>query len=139
MSEPSQPDSPTSYLKSHHVLIFIVVITFLLVFHFRHKIIALHDRYRTSNRIRRGHYTNLGSFEDDIANGLTSDNFDLEANNSNDTRKGLSEDAKLKIKEIMVNKGLSFDEARAEYTRNTLKKNNIDENGVPRDPKLVTF
>lgn len=83
----------------------------------------------------------MQSFEDDVASGLSSSNFDLESNNiaTNDNRAGLSESAKLQIKKIMEEKGVSFDDARLEYTRNELSKNNIDENGVPRDPKLVMF
>lgn len=39
----------------------------------------------------------------------------------------------------MNTKGVGFDEARLEYTRSELNKNDIDENGLPRDPKLVVF
>ena len=81
----------------------------------------------------------MGTFEGDINDGLSSLNFDLEANNSNDSRKGLSEAAKEEVKKIMNTKGISFDEARLEYTRSELNKNNIDENGLPKDPKLVVF
>jgi len=128
-------------VKSQHVLLVIIILVCLLVFHFRHKIIELHDRYRTRSRIDSGYYSNLQSFEDDVASGLSSSNFDLESNNiaTNDNRAGLSESAKLQIKKIMEEKGVSFDDARLEYTRNELSKNNIDENGVPRDPKLVMF
>ncbi|AOW30421.1 hypothetical protein MG5_04975 [Candida albicans P57072] len=134
-------ESGKSRVKSQHVLLVIIILVCLLVFHFRHKIIELHDRYRTRSRIDSGYYSNLQSFEDDVASGLSSSNFDLESNNiaTNDNRAGLSESAKLQIKKIMEEKGVSFDDARLEYTRNELSKNNIDENGVPRDPKLVMF
>ena len=87
-------------VKSQHVLLVIIILVCLLVFHFRHKIIELHDRYRTRSRIDSGYYSNLQSFEDDVASGLSSSNFDLESNNiaTNDNRAGLSESAKLQIK-----------------------------------------
>ena len=73
-----------------------------MLFHFRLKIIARIERYRTERRFNGGFYTNLESFQDDIANGLTSNNFDLEANNlsTGDSRSGLSIDAKLEIKKL---------------------------------------
>lgn len=134
-------DSSFGYIKSHHILIFILVVACLLLFHFRHKIIARIERYRSERRLNAGYYSNLESFEGDVASGLTSSNFDLEANNisSGDSRAGLSEYAKLEIKKIMEQKNISFDEARLEFTKNKLNQNNIDDQGVPKDPKLVTF
>lgn len=129
----------TSFIKSHYVLIVLCIVLLGIIFHLRHKIGELLDRYRTRRRIQQGYYQNLGSFEGDVNDGLSSLNFDLEANNLNDTRKGLSETAKEEIKKIMNTKGVSFDEARLEYTRSELNKNDIDENGLPRDPKLVVF
>lgn len=138
-----QPSDPThlstSFIKSHYVLIVLCIVLLGIIFHLRHKIGELLDRYRTRRRIQQGYYQNLGSFEGDVNDGLSSLNFDLEANNLNDTRKGLSETAKEEIKKIMNTKGVSFDEARLEYTRSELNKNDIDENGLPRDPKLVVF
>ncbi|KAI5959125.1 hypothetical protein CANMA_004143 [Candida margitis] len=128
-----------SFLESHYVLIIACIVILGLVFHLRHKIGELLDRYRTRRRIQQGYYHNLGSFEGDINDGLSSLNFDLEANNSNDTRQGLSQIAKEEIKKIMQTKGISFDEARLEYTKGELNKNNIDDDGLPRDPKLVVF
>lgn len=91
-------------------------------------------------RIRLEGYTHLPSFQRDIESGLTSDNFDLETNNSDDGRKGLDEYAKSKILKIMAdNPGLSFDEARLQYTREVLSKNQIGPDGMPLDPRTVTF
>ncbi|KAI5954173.1 hypothetical protein KGF57_003922 [Candida theae] len=129
----------SSFIRSHYVLIISCIVFFGIIFHLRHKLGELLDRYRTRRRIQQGYYQNLGSFEGDINDGLTSTNFDLEANNLNDSRKGLSEAAKVEIKKIMSTKGISFDEARLEYTRHELNRNDIDENGLPRDPKLVVF
>ncbi|KAK6465970.1 hypothetical protein DFJ63DRAFT_311050 [Scheffersomyces coipomensis] len=130
----------TAEIKSHHVLIFALIVAAGLLFHFRHKIAEAHDRYRTRQRARNGFYDRLNPFEQEIADGLSSSNFDLEANvNSGDQRKGLSTEAKAEIKTIMDNQGISFDEARLQYTRSQLNENNIDSNGMPKDPKLVTF
>ncbi|CAX41367.1 uncharacterized protein YCL012C orthologue, putative [Candida dubliniensis CD36] len=136
-------DSYSSFVGQSklNILLVIIILVCFLAFHFRHKIIELHDRYRTRSRIDNGYYSNLQSFEDDIASGLSSSNFDLESNNiaTNDNRPGLTESAKVQIKKIMKEKGVSFDDARLEYIRNELSRNNIDENGVPNDPKLVMF
>lgn len=91
-------------------------------------------------RIRLDGYSHLPSFQRDIESGLTSDNFNLVLNNSEDTRKGLDENAKGKIQEIMKqNPELSFDEARLKYTREVLAKNQVGPDGMPLDPKTVTF
>lgn len=37
------------------------------------------------------------------------------------------------------NPNLSFDQARLAFTKSKMLSNNIDENGLPKDPKLVTF
>ncbi|KAI3405098.2 hypothetical protein KGF56_002054 [Candida oxycetoniae] len=141
-------DSPStstsmSYLKSHYVIILILVIGCFLLFHFRFKLAELHDRYRTRRRMGQGYYTSIdtSSFQDDINDGLNSASFDLEANNltREDPRNGLDEQAKEEIKRIMKSKSMSFDEARLEYVRGEFAGNNIDENGVPKDPKLVTL
>lgn len=61
-------------------------------------------------------------------------------NNSDDPRKGLDENAKNKIQDIMKqNPELSFDEARLRYTREELAKNQVGPDGMPLDPKTVTF
>ncbi|KAL1936100.1 hypothetical protein VTP01DRAFT_234 [Rhizomucor pusillus] len=83
--------------------------------------------------------TTIGSFEDDIEDGLTSSYFDLEANlEQNDQRAGLKD--KEEILKIMKKQKVSFDEARLIRQQRLLKKNNIDPaTGLPLDPKFVTF
>ncbi|ODV82052.1 uncharacterized protein CANTADRAFT_39643, partial [Suhomyces tanzawaensis NRRL Y-17324] len=127
-----------SRVKSHHVLLLSVIIAALVIFHFRHKIAEAHDRYRT--RRRSGGYLGLSGFQDDIERGLTSSTFDLEQNiASSDSRLGLLEAATQEITRIMRREGLTFDQARLAYTQRQLDSNGIDKDGVPRDPKLVTF
>lgn len=126
-------------VKSHHILIFFLVIAVLVCFHFRHRIAQWHDRYRTRNRMR---YSSVGSngFEEDIENGLTSDTFDLHSNIENqDSRDGLLQAATESIKRIMRSEGVSFDEARLRYFRDELQDNGIGPDGIPTDKKTVTF
>ncbi|KAI8584504.1 hypothetical protein K450DRAFT_216676 [Umbelopsis ramanniana AG] len=84
--------------------------------------------------------TSAGSFEDDIEDGLTSSNFDIEEHNieEGDSRAGLKN--KEEILKIMKRQGCSFDEARLIRQQRLLKKNNIDPaTGLPLDPKFVSF
>ena len=118
-------------------LIIIGIIVVLLLFHLRHKIAAFHDRYRANRRAR---YSRLSSgFQQDIDDGFTSMNFDLESANSDDSRQGLNSVATLEIKEIMESEGLTFDDARWRYTQEVFGKNDVGADGKPRDPRTVTF
>lgn len=128
-----------SKVKSHHILIFFLIIAGLVCFHFRHRIAQMHDRYRTRNRTR---YSSVGGngFELDIENGLTSDTFDLHSNLENeDSRDGLLQAATESIKRTMQKYGVSFDEARLRYFQDELQDNGIGSDGVPTDSKTVTF
>lgn len=127
-----------SSVKSHHIVLIFVVLGALLVFHFRHRIAEAHDRFRTRRRMR---YASVSSsFADDLEDGLSSANFDIEANiASGDLRLGLLEAATAEIKRSMASKGLLFDEARLQYLQGQLGLNNIGADGVPLDPRTVTF
>lgn len=75
--------------------------------------------------------TTLGSFEDDIQDGLTSSQFDLEANlDQDDQRAGLKD--KEEILKIMKKQKVSFDEARLIRQQRLLKKNVSDMGFVTR-------
>ncbi|CDH60797.1 hypothetical protein RO3G_04384 [Lichtheimia corymbifera JMRC:FSU:9682] len=120
--------------------IFIVVI--LVCWLLRKRILDLANRGADQmNRLLGYHLlpTTLGSFEDDIEDGLTSSQFDLEANiDQDDQRAGLKD--KEEILKIMKKQKVSFDEARLIRQQRLLKKNNIDPaTGLPLDPKFVTF
>lgn len=67
--------------------------------------------------------TSAGSFEEDLEDGLTSSNFDIEAHNleEGDSRAGLKN--KEEILKIMKRQGCSFDEARLIRQQRLLKKN----------------
>ena len=84
------------------------------------------------------------SFSDDMEAGLSSSSFNLSGNiSSGDSRAGLDDDAKREIRNIMkgswIRAPMSFDEARRVYMERTLERQGIGRDGMPRDPKLVTF
>ncbi len=86
-------------------------------------------------------YTRLpSSFRDDIEAGLTSPEFDLSDNvEAGDSRRGLDDAGKREVMRIMKRRGVDFDEARRIYTQDRFKKNGIGADGIPRDPKFVSF
>ncbi|KAI9491370.1 hypothetical protein BDB00DRAFT_874412 [Zychaea mexicana] len=125
------------------ILLGVFLIIILVCFLLRKQIYEVANRGADQmNRLLGYHLlpTTLGSFEDDIDDGLTSSQFDLEANNveNNDQRAGLKD--KEEILKIMKKQKVSFDEARLIRQQRLLKKNNIDPaTGLPLDPKFVTF
>ena len=86
-------------------------------------------------------YTRLpSSFTNDIESGFTSSDFDLSTNvASGDSRAGLDQQAKREVQRIMKSRNVGFDEARRTYTEARFAKNNIGPDGLPRDPKFVSF
>ena len=76
----------------------------------------------------------------DVESGFTSSAFDLSSNvMEGDSRGGLDAKAKRDVQRLMKRRGISFDEARRVYTEQRFAKNNIGADGVPRDPKFVSF
>nr|Q876Z1.1 RecName: Full=UPF0357 protein AAL017W; Flags: Precursor [Eremothecium gossypii ATCC 10895]AAO21871.1 YCL012Cp [Eremothecium gossypii] len=102
-------------------------------------------RYKTSEfmvrlRSRFGGYTSINDhFVRDLEDGFSSQNFDLTSANSNDTRSGLDEASKQEIRRIMEEQGLGFDQARLVYTTRKFGAHGIAPDGMPLDPKVVTF
>lgn len=92
---------------------------------FRKKIVDLANRGANQMNRMLGYHllpTTIGSFEDDIHDGLTSSQFDLEANlEQHDQRAGLKD--KKEILKIMRKQKVSFDEARLIRQQRLLKKN----------------
>jgi len=81
-----------------------------------------------------------GSFSDDAAAGLHSSTFDLSGNIENgDSRGGLDERGKREVQRIMKARGVGFDEARRLSMLDTFSKQGIGADGLPRDPKFVSF
>lgn len=79
------------------------------------------------------------SFRDDVEAGLHSADFDMTANVEGDSRSGLDENGKREVLSIMKRRGVNFDEARRIYMEVAFKKAGIGSDGVPRDPKFVSF
>jgi hypothetical protein len=80
------------------------------------------------------------SFAGDIDAGLTSDTFDLSGNvEAGDSRGGLDNAAKQEVLKIMKKRRMNFDQARKAYMENRFKANGIGADGLPRDPKFVSF
>ncbi|CAL3966066.1 hypothetical protein PZA11_002841 [Diplocarpon coronariae] len=80
------------------------------------------------------------SFSADIENGLSSSDFDLSGNlASGDSRRGLDDKSKREIIKIMKSRRVNFDEARRIHTEGRFAKNNIGPDGLPKDPKFVSF
>ncbi|KAI9049437.1 hypothetical protein LZ554_006470 [Drepanopeziza brunnea f. sp. 'monogermtubi'] len=80
------------------------------------------------------------SFSADIESGLSSSDFDLTGNlASGDARRGLDDKSKREIQNIMKSRRVNFDEARRIHTEGRFAKNNIGPDGLPRDPKFVSF
>jgi len=71
---------------------------------------------------------------------LSSSAFDLSGNVSGgDSRRGLDDASKREIMKIMKSRRVNFDEARRIHTEGRFAKNNIGPDGLPRDPKFVSF
>ncbi|KAI9013823.1 hypothetical protein CLU79DRAFT_838731 [Phycomyces nitens] len=122
------------------ILIFLLII--LLLWALRNPIKSGANKLADhTNRLLGYHLlpTTIGSFENDIEDGLTSSQFDLEANlEENDNRAGLKD--KEEILKIMKKNNVSFDEARLIRQKRLLRKNGIDpDTGLPLDPKFVSF
>ena len=76
----------------------------------------------------------------DVESGFTSTDFDLSANvMDGDARGGLDAKGKRDVQRLMRTRRIGFDEARRVYTEQRFAKNNIGADGVPRDPKFVSF
>lgn len=76
----------------------------------------------------------------DVENGLTSADFDLSSNvMEGDSRGGLDQKSKAAVQRIMKRRGVGFDEARRIYMQDRFRREGIGEDGVPRDPKFVSF
>ena len=86
-------------------------------------------------------YTRLpNDFMGDVESGFTSNDFDLTSNiTEGDSRAGLDTKGKRDVQRLMKTRGIGFDEARKVYMEQRFAKNNIGADGLPRDPKFVSF
>jgi hypothetical protein len=80
------------------------------------------------------------TFMGDVEGGFTSADFDLTSNiTEGDSRQGLDPKSKREIQRIMKVRGIGFDEARKVYMERSFKKAGIGNDGIPNDPKFVSF
>ena len=88
-----------------------------------------------------GGYSRLPtSFMGDVESGFTSSSFDLTSNvTEGDSRAGLDQKGKRDVQRLMRTRAISFDEARRVYMEQRFAKNGIGPDGLPRDPKFVSF
>ena len=56
-----------------------------------------------------------------------------------DSRGGLDLQGKREVQRIMRQRRVGFDEARRMYIESRFAKNNIGADGLPNDPKFVSF
>ncbi|KAK9379821.1 uncharacterized protein V2V93DRAFT_372432 [Kockiozyma suomiensis] len=104
----------------------------------RSHLLPIDSRSSAPSSTRLSASSSNATFQSDLESGLSSEMFDLNENAS-DSRGGLAEDSKLEIQNIMREQHIGFDEARAMYTARVLEQNNIDADGLPRDPRAVFF
>jgi Fungal protein of unknown function (DUF2015) len=77
---------------------------------------------------------------DDAEAGMHSSEFDLSANiTDGDERSGLDPATTRDIQRLMKVRGIGFDEARRVHMEQNFKKGGIGKDGVPKDPKFVSF
>ncbi|KAF2404161.1 hypothetical protein EJ06DRAFT_578858 [Trichodelitschia bisporula] len=86
-------------------------------------------------------YTQLPTnFREDVEAGLHSADFDMAGNiEGGDSRSGLDEAGKREVLRIMKRRGVGFDEARRLFMQERFKREGIGADGVPKDPKFVSF
>jgi Fungal protein of unknown function (DUF2015) len=85
-------------------------------------------------------YSRLPSFIQDAESGMHSADFDLSSNiTGEDSRAGLDPKSKRDIQRIMKVRAIGFDEARRVYMEQNFKKQGIGADGLPKDPKFVSF
>ncbi|KAJ7663806.1 hypothetical protein DFH06DRAFT_1324325 [Mycena polygramma] len=84
-------------------------------------------------------YQPLATFSEQIGAGMTSSDFDLEANiRDADSRSGLDEQGTREIMDIMRRERVNFDQARLIRHNRILAQNGIDPSGMPMDSKAIT-
>ncbi|OCF34221.1 hypothetical protein I316_04172 [Kwoniella heveanensis BCC8398] len=120
-----------------------LIIAFLVVY-YRSRILPLAARYLPTSLVARfTSYEPLRqfSFSDQAAAGMTSGNFDLEANNgegSGESRVGLDDAGVEEVRRIMAIERCTFDQARLIRHNRILAKNGIAPDGTPLDRKAIT-
>ncbi|KAJ7132363.1 hypothetical protein C8R44DRAFT_612490 [Mycena epipterygia] len=111
----------------------------MLVFRYRASLLPhvparLRDMFPTLNS-----YQPLATFSAQIGAGMSSPEFDLEANvRDGDARAGLDEQGTREVMDIMRRERVNFDQARLIRHNRILAENGIDPTGMPMDSKAIT-
>ncbi|GAA5839310.1 hypothetical protein JCM9279_005900 [Rhodotorula babjevae] len=116
-------------------LLGVALLAVFLAWHYRHLYV---DRLPRSVSSRLRYYAPLTTFEDAAEQGFSTSHFDLSANLGGDSRAGLDERTLTDVRRIMERENVGFDEARAIHTTRIFRKNGVDANGFPIDPKAIT-
>ncbi|WVQ84545.1 hypothetical protein IAT38_006699 [Cryptococcus sp. DSM 104549] len=120
-----------------------IVLAFLIIYN-RARILPVVARYLPAPLVDNiVHYTPLTSysFADQAEAGMSSNNFDLEANNgegSGEGRVGLDDAGVEEVRRIMAIERCTFDQARLIRHNRILAKNGIAPDGTPLDRKAIT-
>ncbi|BGO92488.1 hypothetical protein NBRC10512_004275 [Rhodotorula toruloides] len=125
-------------MPSYHYSLPLAGLIFLglfLAWHYRHRYV---DRLPRSVSSRLRYYAPLRTFEDAAEQGFSTSNFDLSGNISGDQRAGLDDRTLTEVRRIMERENVGFDEARVIHMNRIFRKNGIDANGFPIDPKAIT-
>ncbi|KAJ6616951.1 hypothetical protein B0H10DRAFT_2034896 [Mycena sp. CBHHK59/15] len=108
----------------------------MLAFHYRSLLLP---QLRSLLPRARGAYQPLATFAEQIGAGMSSPEFDLEANvRDGDVRAGLDEQGTREVMVIMHRERVNFDQARLIRHNRILAQNGIDPSGMPMDSKAVT-
>ncbi|GAA6040310.1 hypothetical protein JCM8097_009413 [Rhodosporidiobolus ruineniae] len=119
-----------------HLSIFsLLCLAVFLLWHYRDRYV---DRLPRSLSSRLRHYAPLQSFEEAAEQGFSTSHFDLSGNLAGDSRAGLDERTLTEVRRIMEREQVGFDEARRIQVERMFRKNGVDANGFPIDPKAIT-
>ncbi|KIK61971.1 hypothetical protein GYMLUDRAFT_260511 [Collybiopsis luxurians FD-317 M1] len=123
-----------------YLSIFALFALFVLALHRYRASIAPHVPERVKSFFPRfNNYVPLSTFTDQANAGMSSSNFDIEANiMDGDSRTGLDERGTREVMEIMRQERVNFDQARLIRHNRILASNGIDPSGMPLDSKAVT-
>jgi len=90
-------------------------------------------------RLSNYRYQPLSTFSEQISAGMSSSQFDIEANvQDGDMRSGLDTRGTEEVMEIMRRERVNFDQARLIRHNRILASNGIDASGMPMDSKAIT-
>ncbi|GAA5917907.1 hypothetical protein JCM6882_003987 [Rhodosporidiobolus microsporus] len=121
--------------KLHLSVLGVLAIALFLLWHYRNLYV---DCLPLALSSRLQHYAPLNTFEDAAEQGFSSSTFDLTGNMAGDQRAGLDERTLTEVRRIMERNQVGFDEARRLQVEQMFRRNGVDANGFPIDPKAIT-